>query len=410
MKRRSYKFNFFIFVIIPLLGIMFFWQYNYKSQRKILFPRVTLMISNHKIPEEGKEKCKILFDDRSSSLKLKSAIELRGSSSRNYPKRSFSIRIAKKNNNTIKWRGLNLNDDMVLYGPYADRSYIRNALSQELFRRMGHYSTHSLFVELYIGEDYWGLYELREKISLSSSRIEGVSHIFKMDKLSGVKNFRRSSILNYKAKIILHDSLPEKNSEAAYQSLYRFEKSLLQVEDSVEAQCEIRSFIDYFLLTELANSPDAYHSSTYFQVLENGKIRMGPVWDFDLAFGNSNVKNAVATEGWRFQNSQIAIPQGLIVPPWWGMLFKKPKFNDAIKKRWQYLRKGVFSDSSVDSLITSLVSDIVPLIPADQERWKVKQRNIPWAKKSEGSYEQELVFLKNWLKARATWMDKELID
>jgi len=49
---------------------------------------------------------------------------------------------------------------------------------------------------------------------------------------------------------------------------------------------DIPSFIDFMLINELASNVDAYQFSTYFHKDRNGKLRAGPVWDFNLTYGN----------------------------------------------------------------------------------------------------------------------------
>ena len=40
------------------------------------------------------------------------------------------------------------------------------------------------------------------------------------------------------------------------------------------------------LLNELASNPDAYQFSSFFHKDRRGKLRAGPIWDFNLTYGN----------------------------------------------------------------------------------------------------------------------------
>ncbi len=54
------------------------------------------------------------------------------------------------------------------------------------------------------------------------------------------------------------------------------------------------TFIDYFLVNEISKNVDAYRCSTFLHKQRDskgGKIRMGPVWDYDLAWHNANFCN-----------------------------------------------------------------------------------------------------------------------
>ena len=49
-------------------------------------------------------------------------------------------------------------EDWILYGPYSDKSLIRNKLIYELSNQMGMYASRTQFIELSINSDYKGLY------------------------------------------------------------------------------------------------------------------------------------------------------------------------------------------------------------------------------------------------------------
>lgn len=372
------------------------------------FPHIQLDIALDSIPIEDKKGCIIRFADAHSEIRMNAGIEYRGSASRKFPKRSYSIHLRNKGKEIRSWNGLTLQGDWVLYGPYADRTCIRNALAQELFRKMGHYSPKSLFTELTIDTVYMGLYEWREKIDLSAGRVPQATHLLKIDKPTAKIRPQLSSRLDTLVPIRFHDSLPGHSIDAAFQAVQLFEQSLLKKTNEWEQQADKRSFVDYFLFTEWANSPDAYRSSCYFQVLPDGKLRMGPLWDFDLAFGNSMLFQASDETKWRFRINDADSLKNLAAPPWWALLFERPDFKNAIKQRWSELRSGVLADSALSKQVDQLVAHIRPLAIKNHDKWKVMERKIQWTLPPETSYDDEIKRLKTWLFRRAAWMDEEL--
>ena len=64
---------------------------------------------------------------------------------------------------------------------------------------------------------------------------------------------------------------------------------------------DIDSFVDFFILNELSNNVDAYRLSTFIHKDISGKLKMGPIWDFNLAFGNANYCNGDAVDKWMFK-------------------------------------------------------------------------------------------------------------
>ncbi len=378
------------------------------SSPRAEFPLIHLDIPVDSIPIEDKKGCRAVWQDEQGEIRLKVGVEYRGSASRKFPKRSYSIHIRNKGKAGPTWRGMTLQGDWVLYGPYADRSAIRNALAQTLFQAMGHYSPRSTFTELTIDTAYLGLYEWREKISLSGDRVPNATHILKVDKPTAKTTAYVSSVIDPNTTIRFHDSLPDHPIHIAFEALRGLEEAIQKPNNDWEQQADVASFIDYFLFAEWANSPDAYRTSCYFQLLSNGKWRMGPMWDFDLAFGNSNLYQADRVSGWRFQQREADTVKGLRALPWWELLYKKKEFRGELKKRWIALRQSVLSDKSVDRQIDSLATVINPVIEKDHARWNTRTSSILWTNPPEKNHALEIRKLKSWAHQRAAWMDTEL--
>ena len=54
------------------------------------------------------------------------------------------------------------------------------------------------------------------------------------------------------------------------------------------AYLDADSFIDHHLLVETTKNIDGFRFSTFFHKGRGGKIAMGPIWDWNLSFGNAN--------------------------------------------------------------------------------------------------------------------------
>ena len=391
----------FIFLII-YCGYLF----SCTEKKSIENQSLKIQMAESAIPEEQKVDCKIELIDKEGLKIVNAGIEKRGSSSRFYPKRSYSVRF--KNSSPFKFQGQEISGDWVLYAPYADRSCIRNKIAEIFFKDLVYLNTKSVFTELYLGDEYRGLYELRKKISLDKNGLFQTKCIFKIDKLSGKKREMRYSLLSPEVKIQVHDLAPKFSVEDAFLSVRNFEKALSNYDSTFEKYVVMNSLVDYFLFSEFANSPDAYRSSCYFQVQTDGRIKMGPMWDYDMAFGNSSLYFGQQTEGWRFLISESKSPHYTPSPIWWSLLFKKPSFKSALIKRWKDLRKANFSDIRINKLVDSLSNNLRPLITKNFNKWQVIGKPIQWAAPAQKSYSEELIYLKNYMIKRARWMDTEL--
>ena len=67
--------------------------------------------------------------------------------------------------------GLPKEEDWIFYGPYGDKSLIRNNLIYSLSNNMGQYASRSKFMEVVINGDYKGVYSLFEKIKVDKHRV-----------------------------------------------------------------------------------------------------------------------------------------------------------------------------------------------------------------------------------------------
>ena len=103
-------------------------------------------------------------------------IEYHGQSSffNDWPKKSFNMELidAQEENLDLPLLGMPAGNDWVLYGPYNDKSLMRNALNYELGRKFGHYAPRTAFCKVVLNGDYIGLYILIEKIRRDKNRVK----------------------------------------------------------------------------------------------------------------------------------------------------------------------------------------------------------------------------------------------
>ena len=71
---------------------------------------------------------------------------------------------------------------------------------------------------------------------------------------------------------------------------------------------------------------------------------MGPIWDFNLAFGNANYCDAANTEGWLYNFNSICPGDIWQVPFWWRKLMESNYFKEKLKDKWQLYRSTKLSN------------------------------------------------------------------
>ena len=376
-------------------------------------------------------------------------IEIRGESSQFFDKKSYGFETwdSQYNDLDVSLIGFPEEEDWILYGPFSDKSLIRNKLIYELSNRMGRYTTKTEFVELTINYEYKGLYIFMEKLKRDKNRIDiskldnseideeliSGGYIIKIDK----SDMEDGSYTDYNSfqsqfdvfgnengdiRINFNYEYPKPGEIHANQKnyiknyFYEFESSLASnnFKDPINGfrkYIDEDSFIDFFILNELSNNVDGYRLSTYLQKDRNEKLVIGPIWDFNLSFGNADYCGGERYDVWCFKFNERCLGDYWNVPFWWNRLLEDEKFVDKLKDRWNQLRLNTLSDNNILTLIEeqySFLNNETDIINRNFNKWKIFGIYI-WPNSFIGNnYYEEIDFLKNWIKERTKWLDESI--
>ena len=376
-------------------------------------------------------------------------IEIRGESSQFFDKKSYGFETwdSQYNDLDVALIGFPEEEDWILYGPFSDKSLIRNKLIYELSNRIGRYTTKTEFVELTINYEYKGLYIFMEKLKRDKNRIDisklenadideeliSGGYIIKIDKsdmedgsytdynsfqsqfdVFGNENGDKKINFNYEYPKPGEIHANQKNYIKNY--FYEFELSLASnnFKDPVNGfrkYIDEDSFIDFFILNELSNNVDGYRLSTYLHKERNEKLVIGPIWDFNLSFGNADYCGGERYDVWCFKFNERCLGDYWNVPFWWNRLLEDEKFVDKLKGRWNQLRLNILSDNNILTLIEeqySFLNNETDIINRNFNKWKIFGIYI-WPNSFIGNnYYEEIDFLKNWIKERTKWLDESI--
>jgi hypothetical protein len=376
-------------------------------------------------------------------------IEFRGASSQGFPKKSFGFetRDAANEDLDVSVLGFSEEEDWILYAPYSDKALMRNVLIYDLSRDMNQYASRTKFVEVTINESYQGVYVFMEKLKRDSGRIDinnlkedensgddlTGGYILKIDKTAGSNlgegyNAQNSFVsevsptnanLGQEINFLYEEPDAEDitKEQKAYISDYvgQFETALASenftnTETGYEAFIDVDSFIDFFILNELSNNVDGYRISTYMHKDKNEKLKMGPIWDFNLAFGNADYCDGGSTNVWAYQFNERCPNDFWLVPFWWERLLQDPVYVAKLQARWNDLRGSSLSNGAILSKIDSYTTLLNTSAASKNNfiRWPVLGMYV-WPNNFVGnSYEEELGYMTNWIEDRLQWMDTEI--
>ena len=123
---------------------------------------------------------------------------------------------------------------------------------------------------------------------------------------------------------------------------------------------------------------------------------MGPLWDFDFAFGNVDYADSRYTDGWWVMDN-----------PWFERLFQDPDFVGKVKVRFAYFKDN--QDFILDKIDAY----------AEQLQWVQQENNDKWQTLGAyvapnpvvfGTYQEEVDYLKSWYLTRMVWMETAMND
>jgi len=320
------------------------------------------------------------------------------------PKKSYKIEFEKKQS----MLDMPKDKDWALIANYADKSLMRNYIAYKLSSSLdAFYSPRSAFVELYLNSEYLGVYLLTEKIKIAKERVniakDDYSYIVEVDeKYKEDEQVIFSDVLTEKKPFRIHE--PKDASTASLDTIQNriqnFEKFLKTLDSENEGDLEkwmdIEESVKHYWVQEFANNPDADFSTSVFFVWVKGEpLKMGPVWDFDLAFGNHPKTYLNYFDEWHIRPSY-----------WNSALFKSKMYSDAANQFWisnRDLFAGVLDsiDKCQEKLKKSAENNF--------KRWDILSdtTSLGYSKPFD-SYKDAVKDLKNWIKNRIQWFDGQI--
>ncbi len=244
----------------------------------------------------------------------------RGNTSWNFPKKSFTIKLAEKNN----LLGLGKSRNWTLVSSYQDKTLMRNEVAAHLSELLGLPTMSTRSVDLWLNGTYWGTYLLIEKIEFENNRLDYPDYdevdnpadaglLLEWDGHVGEVSSEQKDQWVQVSEHTYYDSVANINfirldssyivihkpnaDNILFEHIERAETIIMQTHDALKAHdfdwleryLDLESFAAWYLVEDIMKNMDAQlHSSCYMHIGSDGVLHMGPVWDFDMSLGNAN--------------------------------------------------------------------------------------------------------------------------
>lgn len=332
---------------------------------------------------------------------LEGYIRGRGETSWNRsPKKSYRLKFERK----VALLGQAKGKSWVLLANYFDKTSLRNATAFYMGSISNlDYTPGFHFVDVMLNGRYNGTYLLGEQLKISSNRVDVGDDGFLLEIDSKAQaddvTFRTNHIgrpitikepevmsgdddYNYVKDFVL----------AAEEAL--FANTFTDHDNGWQKYLDMDSFVDWYLINEIAKNNDAvFFTSCYMNLQRGGKLKMGPLWDFDIAFGNVNYNGNYDPEGFWVMGTE-----------WYTRLFQDPAFVGRVRERF-----GHFYAHQAD-----IMNDINENVKYLQ--YSVLENNNKWGTLYTytwpnydiwGSYRNEVQYMKTWIGRRFEWLKNE---
>lgn len=247
-------------------------------------------------------------------LEATTEIKGRGNSTWNEAKKPYRLKLKDR----AEILGMPANKHWVLLANFFDKTLVRNELAFEISNRMEfEYTPRMQFADFYLNNVYRGSYMIGEHIRVDKERVNiaessdiNTGYLLEIDERKGEPNWFSTNIAGTIFCIKSPEDITPEQMDYITNHVQKMEDILYaggaNMASELEKYVDMKTFIDYYLLNELSNNVDGnLRLSTFLYKKKNDdKLYFGPVWDYDLAFGNAAHENSNGdkTDLWNVRN------------------------------------------------------------------------------------------------------------
>ncbi|MCU0435043.1 MAG: CotH kinase family protein [Bacteroidia bacterium] len=420
-------------------------------------PIVVLNTNNQNIPQGPKimadmgiiyngPNVRNYLNDPYNNYNGKIGIDIRGNYSAILPQKPYGVETRDVNGNSINVSllGMPAENDWALLANYNDKSFMRNLLAFDIFDKTGHYAPRAKLVEVVLNGDYQGVYLLCETIKRDANRVDiarldpvettwpdvSGGYMLKIDYWDNANSWQ----LNYAP--IGHPNMdihmvyvyPDPDDLVPQQQTYiqnfvnDYETALYGTAFADTAigyrkYISVRSFMDYWIVNELSRNVDGHKKSChYYKEKDNangtiGKMKAGPVWDFDWAW--KNIPGCVNSEmtdgsGWSYLVNDCS--PDVNSPAWYVRLLQDSNFANQLHCRWFELRATVLDTTYLFNYMDSVVTLVNEAQQRHYDYWghMGQATGAPEVDPPAQSYQEEVDRLKQFIRLRLAFLDANM--
>ncbi|MBQ0157159.1 MAG: CotH kinase family protein, partial [Bacteroidales bacterium] len=319
-------------------------------------------------------------------------------------KRPYAVKLNKKS----RVMGMVEHKRWALLASYYDATLIHNAMTNYLAKKYTNqdWVPSGYNCELVLNDSHKGVYYICEQVKNSDTRVNA-EYLMESDSKKGISS---TSIEGPKSHNAFYTKDPEldRNSEEfanIKEIITNFETALYKADyDSLVKLIDLESFVDWYMLKELAHDVDGnMFTSCFFTIMKDGKMKMGPLWDFDLTYGTSpfdrEFEGSKSYEGYYITTTNKNTRNAT---SWFGQFIKMPAFQQILKEKVLNLEAHL---DDIFDYIDNQTEYLKLSATANKNTYSTGSGTM-----TEETYIEKMKDLKDFVQARLGWFVKEVSE
>ena len=258
------------------------------------------------------------------------------------------------------------------------------------------YTPRFYHVNLLMNGRYYGTYLMGEDLEVSEGRVNVGSDGFLLGIGASFSGPAFSTSYLERAVSVIAPSASQSESSVDYISNFvttaenaLFSSDFTDASSGWQKYMDIDSFVDWYLINEISkNENGAFRNNCMMNLTRGGKLKMGPLWDFEKAF------------------SVDSSPNGFVIKDvnWYARLFKDPAFVAKVKERYEFFYSH---KNDIITEISNTAEYLKYAIQEDNNKWNTFTTASNSGEQAWLLYQTTVYSMEKWLNSRMDWLKGE---
>ena len=339
-------------------------------------------------------------------------VRVRGNSTFYAEKKPYKLKFATKQallgNNHAKAKS------WTLLANHSDKTMIRNALTYDLGNFFGFsFCPAAQFVDLYLNGNYRGTYQISDQVEVRNKRVDiDENNGWLLELTDDIHKDEPYIVTDRNIYVNVKNPKDENLTDVSLQSITEWCNQLSHSIWSEDYKSTItgyrsmiheKSFIDWYIATELTGNIDAFSSIYTYKDTNNALLCFGPLWDEDLGYNNSSEKDLEKCL-LAFANRNHPIEETM------HHIWEDPWFAQSVYQRWKELL-----DAGIQQYLLEKIDSLRNVIYQSQQenfkQWSITEPIFSFERHLyHDTYDEYVNDLKKYINHHIPFMTEEFYN